>query len=63
MTPCSRGQSTLLPGVEGSPRIWAAGRLDLTVEARVLKPEYAGLFTDEERRIARRRLDEYQRST
>jgi hypothetical protein len=32
------------------------GRLDLTVEALVLKPEYAALFTDVERSIAARRL-------
>ena len=48
---------------EGFITLWAAGRLDLTVEAHVLKPEYADLFTEEERRIARRRLDEYQRSS
>ncbi len=34
------------------------GRLDLTMETLVLKPEYATLFTDEERAIAARRLDE-----
>jgi hypothetical protein len=48
---------------EGFIALWAAGRLDLTVEAYVLKPEYADLFSEEEHRIARRRLDEYQRST
>ena len=33
-------------------------RLDLAMETLVLKPEYSALFTDEERRIAARRLDE-----
>jgi hypothetical protein len=33
------------------------GRLDLTVEAHVLKDEFAELFTDEERQRARDRLD------
>ncbi len=34
------------------------GRLDLAMETLVLKPEYGALFTEEERAIARRRLDE-----
>ena len=33
-------------------------RLDLAMETLVLNPEYSGLFTDEERRIAARRLDD-----
>ncbi|MFF0310595.1 hypothetical protein ACFYSC_24450 [Streptosporangium sp. NPDC004379] len=33
------------------------GRLDLTVEAHVLKDEFADLFTDEDRQRARDRLD------
>lgn len=43
---------------EGFTKLWEAKRLDLTVEAIVLKPEYATLFTDAERAIARRRLAE-----
>jgi hypothetical protein len=43
------------PGFE---RLREEGRLDLTVEALVLRPEYATLFTDEERRIAAHRLAE-----
>jgi hypothetical protein len=31
-------------------------RLDWTVEAAALRPEFATLFTDEERAVARRRL-------
>jgi hypothetical protein len=34
------------------------GRLDLAMETLVLKPEYAPLFTGEERAIAARRLDQ-----
>ncbi len=34
-------------------------RLDLSVEAYVLKPEYHDLFTDEERQICRDRLKAY----
>ena len=33
-------------------------RLDLAMETLVLKPEFSTLFTDEERSIAARRLDE-----
>ena len=43
---------------EGFTKLWEAKRLDLTVEAIVLKPEYASLFSPEERDIARRRLAE-----
>ncbi|MBT2212884.1 hypothetical protein [Actinomadura sp. NEAU-AAG7] len=42
------------------------GRLDLTVEAHVLRPEYERLFTDEDRQKARERLEQYgwvERST
>ena len=34
-------------------------RLDLSVEAHVLKPEYNELFTDEERKMCRERLERY----
>jgi len=43
---------------DGFTTLHMAGRHDLTVEARVLKPEYAELFTDEEKDICRRRLTE-----
>ena len=39
--------------------LWEGGRLDLSVEAHVLKPEFAGLFTEEERDRARARLRDY----
>src|SRR5262245_22884650 len=44
---------------DGFTTLWEHARLDLSVEAHVLRPEYAGLFTDAERRIARRRLKDY----
>lgn len=34
-------------------------RLDLSVEAHVLKPEYRELFTDEERKMCRERLERF----
>ena len=44
---------------EGFTTLWSARRLDLSVEAHVLDPVYETLFTDDERRTARRRLDQY----
>ena len=45
------------PGVSpGFLKLVNAGRLDLSVEALVLTPEYAALFTERERTIARQRL-------
>jgi hypothetical protein len=44
---------------EGFTQLWQRGRLDLTVEASVLRPEFADLFTEEERDACRRRLSEY----
>jgi hypothetical protein len=44
---------------EGFTRLWEHNRLDLTVEALVLRPEFALLFSEEERAIARDRLEEY----
>ena len=42
---------------EGFSRLWEEGRLDLTLEAIVLQPQFEGLFTASERRTAQRRLD------
>ena len=39
--------------------LWEHQRLDLSVEALVLRADYFPLFTDEEREIARIRLAEY----
>ena len=36
------------------------GRLDLAMENLVLRPEYRALFTDEERALAARRLDQVE---
>jgi hypothetical protein len=44
---------------EGFTTLWERGRLDLTVEAHVLDPEFAPLFTDEDREQARARLETY----
>jgi hypothetical protein len=43
---------------DGFTALWECNRLDLTVEAYVLKPEWRGLFTEEELAIARKRLSE-----
>ena len=44
---------------EGFTTLWERGRLDLTVEAHVLKTEFAPLFTDDDRDQARERLEAY----
>lgn len=44
---------------EGFTRLWECGRLDLTVECLVLNERFRGLFSDRERKTARRRLREY----
>ena len=43
----------------GFTALWECGRLDLTVEAHVLKPEFAELFSEAERCVARQRLEDY----
>lgn len=44
---------------DGYTALWERKRLDLTVEAVILKPEWRDLFSELERDIARRRLAEY----
>ncbi len=44
---------------EGFTTLWERGRLDLTVEAHVLKTEFDPLFTDADRDQARDRLEAY----
>lgn len=44
---------------EGYTALWERKRLDLTVEALILEPRWNELFTDEDRAIARNRLNEY----
>lgn len=46
-------------GTYGFEVLWEHKRLDLSVEARVLKEEYRELFTDSERDICRKRLVDY----
>jgi hypothetical protein len=43
---------------EGLTKLWELGRLDLSMEALVLREPWIVLFNDDERRIARKRLHE-----
>ena len=43
----------------GFTRLWQEGRLDLSAEAMILKPEYAALFSVEDRRTAYDTLKAY----
>jgi hypothetical protein len=44
---------------DGFTTLWQHGRLDLTVEAHVLKPEFAILFTNDDRQQVTHRLESY----
>lgn len=46
-------------GTYGFEILWEHGRLDLSVEAHVLKPEYAEIFTDAEKEMCRERLEKF----
>ena len=46
-------------GTDGFATLWEHGRLDLSVEAHVIKPQYRELFTDPERELCRNRPKEY----
>ena len=46
-------------GTDGFSTLWECGRLDLSVEAHVIKPEYASLFTVDEVKACKDRLTEY----
>ena len=48
---------------DGYTALWERGRLDLTVEALILQPQWNALFTDEEREVARKRLRDYNYET
>ena len=48
-------------GTYGFSVLWEKNRLDLTVEARVLKPEYHDLFSDDDRAICRERLKQFEK--
>jgi hypothetical protein len=44
---------------DGFTTLWETGKLTLSVEAHVLLPRFHALFTDQERRLARTRLERY----
>ena len=44
---------------EGLTRLWELGGLEISMEALVLEPRWASLFTEEELRIARKRLEDF----
>jgi hypothetical protein len=44
---------------DGFIKLWELNRLDLTVEALILKEKYQPLFSNEEREIVKNRLKEY----
>lgn len=48
---------------EGFTALWERGRLDLTVESLVLKEPWRALFTEQELKIARKRLEDLNAST
>jgi uncharacterized protein (DUF433 family) len=45
---------------EGYTALWERGRLDLTVERLILNEKWHALFTNDERDIARKRLESYK---
>lgn len=47
------------PPSDGFTTLWEKGRLDLSVEYHVLDPQFSRLFTEEERGIARDRLEQF----
>lgn len=49
-----RGSAT-----SGFDRLWEEKRLDLSVEALILQPEWQGLFNEDDKKAARRRLQQY----
>ncbi len=46
-------------GTDGFTTLWEHGRLDLSVEAYVLKDEFKELFTDAERKLCKDRLTDF----
>jgi len=49
------------PPSDGFGALWAAGRVDLTVEYLVQQPEFRHLFSDEEIAVAVERVGDLQR--
>jgi hypothetical protein len=46
-------------GSDGFTNLWGLQRLDLTVEAVVIKEEYSSLFTPNEIELCKKRLSDY----
>jgi hypothetical protein len=46
-------------GTEGFEKLCLLGRLDLSIEALVIKEEFKSLFTDEDIKLCREKLKEY----
>lgn len=46
-------------GTYGFEVLWENKRLDLSVEALVLRPEYESLFSNEERKLCKDRLEQF----
>jgi hypothetical protein len=46
-------------GGRGFTRLWVERKLEWSVEAAVLRSKYVPLFTEHERDVARRRLEEH----
>jgi hypothetical protein len=44
---------------DGFAELWERGRLDLTVEALVIEPQFTQLFSENEIQTAKRRLDQF----
>lgn len=44
---------------DGYTALWERKRLDLTVEALILQSKWSELFDDDERELARKRLEQY----
>ena len=47
-------------GTDGFSKLWQLGRLDLSVEALVLKDDFKELFTEEELSLCKVRLKRYK---
>ena len=43
----------------GLTTLWECGRLDISMEAHVINPQFESLFTEDERETARKRLVDY----
>lgn len=45
--------------ISGLERLWEMGRLDLTMEARIIKPEYNELFSAEIIETCKKKLEKF----